>query len=265
MIIHFADANNMTLVEMIESGFNLDHTILKLITKSSPAVESSDSENPLGNEDMQPSRLAVGLNLLHAAAGQGLTDVVRFLLDMGCDVNCTTLYHQRTALHLALRSIKQPPLELIEMLLNAGADATRLEKILMCTVVHVAVLNNHTQVLPLLVAAGCPLDQVCSQGFTALYQAVSHGSIDCIRVLVKAGASADIPTPMGWTPLFLAVRSNRMDIPQLLVTGNCDVNVKGYGGTALHHAVYHGKLVTLHYKFTTIVYKNPFRTINITS
>ena len=205
----------MSLVGLIESGANLDDMILTLISKSCPTAKSSDTESPLSDDNEQLSTLAMGFSLLHVAASQGLTDVVRFLLDMGCDVNCTTLYHQRTVLHMALYSMKEPPLELIEMLLNAGADATRLEKRLAYTVAHVAVMDNYAQVLPLLVSAGCPLDEVCCEGFTALYHAVSNRSMDCIRVLVKAGA-------------------------------NCDVNVNGNGGTALHHAVYHSKLVNLH-------------------
>ena len=182
-----------------------------------------------------------GVTLLHIAAAQGHTWLVCFLLErVPGIIHVKTLYTEQTALHMAISSENPPPLELIQSLLDAGVDVEERDGHIGYTALFRAVKLNHPFLIPVLASAGCPVDAENLDHTTPLSSAINTENLECVHELMKAGADATQSRSF-WNPISFAIQKNNLELAKLLLSGKCDINVQGYRGTPLHHAVQHGK------------------------
>ncbi|KAI8933666.1 hypothetical protein NX059_009387 [Plenodomus lindquistii] len=141
------------------------------------------------------------------------------------------IYHQReAALTHFLRTggspdditgIGQSPLciavangnvEIIRILLEAGADVNARTRNGGETAVHIAVKNGRNDIVDLLIAAGSDLElQTDETGETALHYAASKsGSLANIVTLLRTGANYDTLNASGQTPAEVALKANNL-------------------------------------------------------
>ena len=140
---------------------------------------------------------------------------VKVLLDAGVDVNSYVSKgnHGETAFGTAVTEVKDDDLDLVRLLLAAGADPSSIA--------------------------------VASPKQTALILTISTGPLSLIRLLIEAGALVNAPAVGGLrrTALQAAVEAGDLKLIQLLLSAGADVNAAPapYGGvTALQAAAIKG-------------------------
>ena len=75
-----------------------------------------------------------------------------------------------------------------------------------------AILLNH----------GAAVDTQCTQGYTALHEAVSENNVEICEMLVKAGAKLSVVSIYGMSPLSIAAQSGKLEaLCFLLEQGRC--------------------------------------------
>jgi ankyrin repeat protein len=104
-----------------------------------------------------------------------------------------------TALLLAAR---EGLTEIVQVLVDAGADVNATEPTFGGSPLHKATYNGHLEITRILaLAPGVALDyQGPSNGYTALHDALWHGFKDCARVLVDAGTPLHLRGHDDFTP-----------------------------------------------------------------
>jgi ankyrin repeat protein len=107
--------------------------------------------------------------------------------------------------------------DVVQMLINSGADVGITESSGI-NLLHWAVITNRPAVIPVLIAAGVPLNATDDFGFTPLMYAatIDHGNVDALRELIKAGADRRIRNADRRTPLEQARRYKHSEIADLL-------------------------------------------------
>jgi len=85
-------------------------------------------------------------------------------------------------------------LEIVKLLIEAGADVDQKERTSGSTALIGAAENDHTAVLEFLITKGADMNAVDAGGRTALMHACENGKIDSIETLIRYGADESIKT-----------------------------------------------------------------------
>src|SRR5262249_39751876 len=131
-------------------------------------------------------------------------------------------------------------LEIVKLLLNAGADINSLD-FYNKTPLFNAILNNHTAVGEFLIAQGGNFNgadvKYDLEGF--LWQAVENRRIEVVKLLIASGVSPNPTRLIGsdYTSLLhLAIEKEYMEIVKLLVKAGADIEKREQGITPLQRA-----------------------------
>jgi ankyrin repeat protein len=101
--------------------------------------------------------------------------------------------------------------EIVRLLLEAGADVTAVDPGMKATALHAAAYAGRTEAAKLLIQYKVEIDkQGPYNGYTALHDAIWQGHVETARVIVEAGANLNLKNHQGQTPLeFARARGNR--------------------------------------------------------
>jgi ankyrin repeat protein len=156
------------------------------------------------------------------AAMQRDRDGVRSLLKLKVDVNAPQ-GDGMTALHWAAL---QDDLEILKLLLAAGANVKAVTRNGAITPLFLACTNGNPATIEALLKAGAHPNSVNANGTTALMTAASSGNPDAVRVLLDHGADVNAKeTAHGQTALMFAAALNRDAAINLLMAHGADPNV----------------------------------------
>ncbi len=163
---------------------------------------------------------------LIVAIKAGNATEARRLIAEGIDVHqrtpvTGTVDDDYTALGIAVRTRQ---VEIVRLLLDAGADASGTVGLMRGTAIHEAAFLGYADVLLVLLQG---LDRACGgsrgldaqgpyNGLTALHDAVWHGHVDAAQALVEHGASLGLHTHSGHTPRELAMLYGYVDLARML-------------------------------------------------
>ena len=140
-------------------------------------------------------------------------DEVRKLIAKGADVN-EKAPDGLTPLLLAARS---GYLEIVKVLLEAGASVHIVDWAMKSTPLHKSAYMGHADIIPLLISKGIDINaQGPYNGYTALHDATWHAHIEAVKTLIDAGARLDLKGHDGKTPLDLAKRFGYTNIGNLI-------------------------------------------------
>ena len=154
------------------------------------------------------------------AAMRGDVEAVRALLRQGADVNAAQ-GDGMTALHWAAEADR---LEMVEILIYAGANLGGVTRIGDYTPLHLASKAGHPRVVEVLLSAGADPDAKTSTGqATALHFAAAAGSAGAVSALLDHGADADArEAQWGQTALMFAAAVDRVETIHALIEGGAD-------------------------------------------
>ncbi len=145
-----------------------------------------------------------GRSHLLRATDFGLTELVKFLINKGADVNSVDK-EKKTALHVASQ-LGHP--EIVQLLLAKKANPNAIDT-LRKTPLHNATANC----ISLLVQAGAKINSQDKNGWTPLHWAVYWADVDRVRELLKAGANPKIKNKRNVTPLWYITKGYKTFVP----------------------------------------------------
>lgn len=159
---------------------------------------------------------------LSEAAMQGDSNTVRALLKQKADVNGAQ-GDGSTALHWAAF---HDDLEMVKLLLAAGADVKAATREGAITPLFMACTNGDAAIVAALLNAGADANSVKSNGTTALMTAAASGSAEAIKVLLDRGAEINAKeSAHAQTALMFAAALNRTEAVKLLLARGADANI----------------------------------------
>ena len=154
------------------------------------------------------------------AARDGDLEQVRALIGTGADVNAAH-GDGMTALHWAA---ERGSVEMVEVLIYAGANAKAVTRIGDYTPLHLAAKSGSADVLRALIAAGAVLDaRTTTGGASPLHFAAASGSTEAVAALVDAGAEVDArERAWGQTPLMFAAAKGHTKVVEALLSSGAN-------------------------------------------
>jgi len=125
----------------------------------------------------------------------------------------------------------------VQRLIQAGADVNkRNAEEPHETPLFRAVFNENLEVVEMLLNAGADPNLAIDEGTTPLMVAAAHGVTEIVRKLIQKGANVNVKDSNGGTALMDAVGD--LELVQMLVEAGADVGaVDNFGQTVLHRSV----------------------------
>ena len=164
---------------------------------------------------------AMGMTLLHHAAGGGQADIVRFLLTQGALATATDSGDNTPLMHAAVCPDSGAAV-CAATLLASGADHNQLNE-RQLSAAHLAASHGHPAVLEILLGAGARTGgRAVPLGRTPLHFAAENDHAGCTQMLLDAGADANARTADGLTPLHSAAWRGALEPMQLLLRAGSD-------------------------------------------
>ena len=213
---------------------------------------------------------AIGISPLHILAYDGSDDLVNLLLDHGADVKARD-NNGVTALHQAAWAGHVSTIELlvsrgadvdarddndftplaqavilghvtaVASLMTIGANTLPVNNDRAWTLLHLASMKGHEDVINFLLASGGDVNAVDNKERTALHWAAFSGHEKVIEFLLANGSDVNAVTQIGKTALHVAASSGHEKIIQCLLANGSDINaVDENRWTALHWAAHDG-------------------------
>ncbi len=178
---------------------------------------------------------------LHLAAWRGVTQVARYCLDNGADIESKTDLGE-TALHLAvLNEHENLVLLLLERGANVEAPMDNGSKPL-----YIAAIQGHIRIAKLLLRAHANPKSFNTKTLkTALDQAITNNHLEIVKLLLDAGVDINILSPDGNTPLYLAATYNRIRIVEFLLEYGADKKIPLHDGSIVQDHIARGSAVAL--------------------
>ncbi len=176
--------DNLNLVALLSSGSNPD-----IIWNGSEAFRTYVCDETLG------------LTPLMLAAQMGSVGMVRALVEGGAIIDFTNGYGD-TALHHA------NIVEVVEILIEAGADVNRLSRLGDPPLVSTAA-SGDAAIASALIRAGADINIQSSEGDSPLIEAAWAGNYEVVELLIRYGADPALRNKEGLTALQVAKSKHR--------------------------------------------------------
>lgn len=182
---------------------------------------------------------------LHHAAVVGELGIVSALLDKGAAVNkrnhngCTPLWYAVQGSHLR---VAERLLQCADVDVDCPCGDTFLKSTSHTSCLSLAVQNQHSAMVRLLLDKGADRNMADVSGCTPLHHACRLGNASLAQLLVHSGCELDVADTYGYTPVHRAVCQDAASIVTLLVNAGCDVNLQRMGDMChpLHSAADRG-------------------------
>ncbi len=175
---------------------------------------------------------------------KGHTDIVKFLIEAGADINKRDTGGESALFH----AVSRKHLGIVKFLVDTGGVDITIRNVDDRTVMYFAITESTADLVKILVQKCTELkltDEV-EPYTTALYLAVNKGRKDIVEFLLSQKDSGiNIKGGDGETPLFKAVHKNRLDIVRSMASRCKDLDANIMNNeyrTALHWAVAEGNL-----------------------
>jgi ankyrin repeat protein/outer membrane protein assembly factor BamB len=191
--------------------------------------DKKDADRPL-----KPGALvfAEGTTPLMLASYMGNLDAVRYLLDLGADVNLEEKTSQKE--NALMKASQRGNIEIAKLLIGKGADVNATDTDQM-TALYKAARDGHTETVKLL------LDSGAKQGFqtkiyhdTALIAAANAGHAEVVKLLLDGGANVNETDVNKETALIKAAWQGHVAVADTLLKAGADPGLKNKSGnTAL--------------------------------
>jgi ankyrin repeat protein len=161
-----------------------------------------------------------GKSPLHLAIERGFSDIARYLIEQGADVNVPDSSHESPLHHCASRG----NLEIGRLLLERGSTSINDSSVSKYdgfvgnwTPLHLACLRSHPAMTRLLLDYGADIEVRDGVQRTPLILSVESRDMQVVRVLVESGADVNAQAIRGYTPLLWAARNGFREMVDYLI------------------------------------------------
>ncbi len=145
---------------------------------------------------------------LNDAVSQGFTEIVALLLEAGAQANRVDDTTEDPPLWVALYNGHS---EIVELLLKSDAHPEAI------SLARIARQSDSPEMLSQALAAGVDLNQLeAGTKRTALHESAMYGHVQCVRALVDASADVGAHDKFGSTALSLAEQNHHTDVVAIL-------------------------------------------------
>ena len=159
---------------------------------------------------------------LGIAIHYGNAQIIETLILNGAKPNIK-FSHDETPIHLAIKA-RENQEEIINILVNHGADIEAKETIFGSTPLHMAVRRNEKELVKLLLNHGADINSTNRSKETPIHVAVKKQNKEIVEILLLFGADINKENSINWTPLHVAVRNKNEDIMKLLIQNGARIN-----------------------------------------
>lgn len=180
-----------------------------------------------------------GESWLNIAVRHQNKDLIELLLNHGADINQKTGSFKLSPLHIASAGNRgQTRIDICEMLIAHGAEINSQDKH-GATPLHWAATVGCQTTAQLLINHNANANALDFSHRTPLFEAARLHQLEIVNLLLSCGAEVNITDNQRWTPLLCAFQNSGVnEIIKALVLYGADVNVQGLRGESpLHLAV----------------------------
>uniref|UniRef100_A0A0B7JYC2 Uncharacterized protein n=1 Tax=Bionectria ochroleuca TaxID=29856 RepID=A0A0B7JYC2_BIOOC len=250
-------------IEQIRTAFDVDNAGLPTLEKSGSHQEADmystdDGELMFLLRNQRPNISKVqqliergadvngndeyGETLLCRAASRGHLDMVEFLLEIGADLSVPNRLKNETPLW---RAASAGHLAVTKLLLENGADLS-VPNYSGETLLSRAASEGHIAVTKLLLENGADLSVPNRSGETPVWRAASEGHLAVVELLLENGADLSIPNRSGETPIWGAAIKGHLAVIKLLLENGADLSIPNRSGeTPIWGAAIKGHLAVI--------------------
>jgi len=230
------NARNNSGQNPLDMAIDQNHKdILNLLVANGAGPSSIFAAAQIGDLASVKAFLEEGINVnakgarsrtaLHVAASKGHREVVELLLDHGADVNAGAGYNNETVAEFAIWGNHS---EIVELLVSNGADISPL---------HLAVSMGDEAKARSLIESGADVNKRTPNGTAPIHIAAHAGFKGIVKLLIDHHANINAISDWDWMPLHSAVDKGYKEIAQLLIAAGADINARdGGGNTPLNYA-----------------------------
>ena len=180
---------------------------------------------------------AAELEMLVAARDGQLETIVQ-VLDEGADVNAMA----KGVTMIDVATIEGHP-DVVRLLLSRGASIDMAANEGNSTVLHTAAQYNRAEIAGVLIDAGADVSARDKFQMQPLHYAAQKGHFEVALALLDQQADLAAEDSKGWRPIHFAAASGSVEMLSEFLKRGADANVKAVNGTApLHLAAYYGHL-----------------------
>ncbi|XP_050505213.1 ankyrin-1-like [Diabrotica virgifera virgifera] len=199
-----------------------------------------------------------GCTALHIAVHSKLTDIVKYLVEKGADVNATEVSRGRSPLHYAtfnndlelvrlltesganvqysstdvdidmpiLFAVEVGNIEIVKYYLENGIDVdVKLGKYKM-TPLHIAASRGYIKLVDFLLLNNANVHLKDLQNRSSIHHAVISGKVKIVHDIIEKGVNINDGDIFKWTPLYIACRENYFEIVKLLFQNGAMSNLE---------------------------------------
>ncbi|MDA3819987.1 MAG: ankyrin repeat domain-containing protein [Candidatus Delongbacteria bacterium] len=185
------------------------------------------------------ARTEDGITPLMYAAQNGYLDIVEFLVDLGADVNAIPYISNRTAL---MSAVENGYVATAEFLIRQGAGFT-IRDYRNRHLMHKGALCGFWEMCDMLLYYDLPVDPVDIDKRTPLMLAAFDGYDSTVNILIENHTLVNHTDTNGNTALHMAAQNGHADVIDTLLSGGANPGIKNKNGyTALDIATMYGEL-----------------------
>lgn len=201
---------------------------------------SSDGRTPLGVlvEVISPHEHSSSNDSINRMTplDEKFRQCVELLLDAGARVDCRSQYGYKRYSTALGHASELGCVELVQILLRAGADPNWLYNKEDATALVLATHRSNKEILCFLLDAGADVN-VTARGPSVLQVAVSEGNAPIVQELLRRGVDPDLaslenqegPVDVWETPLVMAINEGQDEILHMLLNSGANVNAPAVG------------------------------------
>ncbi|EAY22794.1 ankyrin repeat protein, putative [Trichomonas vaginalis G3] len=183
------------------------------------------------------------MNVLHVASDKRNLNLVKSLIECGCDKEAKNKYGWTSL----IKASERGHLDVVKYLISVGADKEAKDKD-GYTPLIIASDNGHLEVVKYLISVGADKEAKNKNGWTPLIIASEWGHLDVVKYLISAGADKEAKDNDGYTPLIFASEWGHLDVVKYLISVGADKEAKTKNGwTSLILASRYGHLEVVKY------------------
>lgn len=224
----FVDEEYDTFMAFYNDRERLAETVAKVL------AENDMTQVPMGPKP-EPKPVPKASNLMEAIAN-GDAESVKAFIAAGDDLDAPGSHRQIQGMQPLIFAISNKQLEIVDILLDAGADPNVVREGGQ-TPLSWAVFLGLTDLAIKLMDLGGDLERADQYGETLAMPAAKYGYDEILDELIKRGAPFNKPYRDGRTPLWFAAENGKTNAVMRLIEEGLDINELISGSAPLHLAV----------------------------